>query len=80
MLYTYVMEKIMPETKNQKFGRLARDRLDKVRRLCGQIQNLAGPNYAYTREDVAWLRNELDTIFDETLPVFDKPKEIKDGE
>lgn len=68
----------MPETKHEKFGRLARDRLDKVRRQCGLIINLAGSNYTYTKEDVAWLRRELDTIFDETLAAFIKPRETKD--
>ena len=56
-----------------------RNCFDKVRRQCGLLMNLAGPNYVYDKADVAWLRRELDTIFDETLPVFDNPKEIKDA-
>lgn len=62
------------ETKSDKFGRLARARLDKIRHHAGLIMNLAGPTYEYTREDVQWINRELDTIFDEVMAAFDKPK------
>lgn len=64
----------MTETKQEKLGRLMRDRLEKLRHYAGLIMNLAGPNYEYMQRDVDYLRHELDTIIDETLSVFDKPK------
>ncbi len=66
----------MPETKHEKFGRLARARLDKIRRQAGLLINLAGPNYEYEQKDVDWLRDQLYCIVDETLAAFDRPKEL----
>ena len=63
------------ESKNDKFARLARMRLDKVRYHMGLIQNLAtNTTYEYTKSDVDWIRNELNMVFDEVLALFDKPK------
>ena len=61
--------------KREKFERLARTRLDKVKYHMGLIRNLAGPTYEYTIADVKWIRKELNMVFDEVLTVFDKPKE-----
>ena len=64
------------ESKNDKFVRLARSRLDKVRYHMGLVQNLAtNATYEYTREDINWIRDELNGVFDEVLGAFDNPKE-----
>jgi len=62
------------ESRNDKFTRLARTRLDKVRYHMGLIQNLTGPTYEYTKSDVEWIRDELNKVFDEVLASFDSPK------
>ena len=62
--------------KREKFERLARTRLDKVKYHMGLIRNLAtGTAYEYTRTDVGWIRDELNGVFDEVLAAFDNPKE-----
>lgn len=64
------------ESKNDKFVRLARNRLDKVRYHMGLVRNLAtNATYEYTKADIEWIRNELNTVFDEVLGEFDNPKE-----
>ena len=64
------------ESKNVKFCRLARKRLDKVRYHMGLVRNLAtNATYEYTKEDINWIRNELNGVFDEVLGAFDNPKE-----
>lgn len=64
------------ETKNDKFVRLARTRLDKVRYHMGLVQNLAtNATYEYTQNDIKWIRDELNTVFDEVLGEFSNPKE-----
>lgn len=63
------------ETRHEKFERLARDRLDKVKYHMGLIRNLGtNATYEYTKADVDWIRYELNMMFDEVLVVFDKPK------
>lgn len=64
----------MNESKSDKFARLARARLDKVRNDMRLIRNLTGSAYEYTKDDVNWLSRELNTMFDEVLACFDKPK------
>lgn len=63
------------ESKNDKFARLARTRLDKVRYYMGLVRNLAtNTTYEYTKADIEWIRNELNNVFDEVLAAFDSPK------
>lgn len=66
------------ETKHEKFERLARARLDAIRDKFRLLRNLTAPTYEYTTEDVNWIRNELNTYFDDVLSCFDKP--VKGGD
>lgn len=63
----------MDESRNDKFTRLARARLDKVRYHMGLIGNLSRPVYEYTKSDIEWMRNELNELFDIVLAMFDNP-------
>jgi phosphoribosylpyrophosphate synthetase len=64
----------MSETKNEKFVRLMSSRLDMFVEVMRKIRNLSRPAYEYTIEDVDWIRNKINTVVDDMLADFDKPK------
>ena len=68
------------ESREDKFRRLGKARLNKAMKALDGIENLAGANYSFTDEQAAIVCNTLSKKVNQIIDTFSKPKKAtKDG-